>query len=335
MAATYSTASLTTAFAANKCMLGLFNPAGSGQVIRVYRLFALNNQLVNVTGVLTNLEVRKLTACTGGTTLVPTRHDINSNNLTAGIPLLATTQFISAASWATNVLTVTFTQPTVPTLSAAVWANGMVTVTTSLAHGYTVGQWVTVAGSTPAGYNGIYVIRQVPSTTTFLVELVSNPGTYTSGATLSAGHSYQIGQEVTIIGVTPTAYNTYNSGVYTIASIPANNQITCAMTTNPGTYTSGGQTDPSIISGTNQTFTISSLYRRVIWSTDEPSNASGTTAATFDEFETFLPFGTIWSMGYADTSTEPITLRAGEGVGIINTGGSLGAADFFAEYTVV
>lgn len=331
MAATYSTASLTTAFAANKCMLGIFNPAGSTQVIRVYRLFALNNQLVNVTGVLTNIEVRKLTACSGGTTLVPTRHDTNSLNLPAGVPLTSLTEPISTASWSTNVATITMTPAIVPTLSAAVWANGAVTVTTSLAHGYTVGQWVTIAGSTPAGYNGLYVITQVPSTTTFMFNLVSNPGTYTSGATLSAGHSYQIGQQISITGVTPTAFN----GVYTIASIPANNQITASLLSNPGTYTSGGSISPTIIIGTNQSFTISSLYRRVIWSTDEPSNASGTTAATFDEFETFLPFGTIWSMGYADTSTEPITLRAGEGVGIINTGGSIGAADFFAEFTVI
>jgi hypothetical protein len=82
-------------------------------------------------------------------------------------------------------------------------------------------------------------------------------------------------------------------------------------------------------------FTATSLYKRVIWSTDEPSNASGTTAATLDEFEIFLPFGQIFSLGYADPNTEPIVLRPGEGLGVINTGGSIGQADLFLECTII
>lgn len=331
MAASYTVPSLTTAFASNKCMIGVFNPASSNQVIRVYRIFALNNQLVNVTGVLTNLEVRKLTACSGGTTIIPTRHDSNSTNWCAGIPLAASTQTITAMSYSAGSTTITMSQPAVPSVSTMAWANNVITVTTTGAHGYTVGQWVTIAASNPTGYNGTYVILQVPSTTTFIIAQATNPGTYTSSATLSAGHSYQVGQQVSVSGVTPSQWNMTSAPV---TSIPANNQIVITDT-DPGVgYTSGGVVNPAILAGTNQSFTLGSLYRRVIWSTDEPSNASGTTAATVDEFQTFLPFGTIWNMGYADTSTEPITLRAGEGCGVINTGGSIGAADFFIELTV-
>lgn len=335
MAASYTVASIGTAFAANKCMISVFNPAGSGQVVRVYRIFALNNQMTAVTGLLTNLEIRKLSASTGGTILVPAAHDSSSTNLFNNIPLAAVTQTLSTASWATNVITYTTTAPSVPTVSAMTWANNTITVTTSAAHGYTVGQWVTVAGSTPAGYNGTYTIVCIPSTTTFVVKQTTNTGgTYTSGATLSAGHSYQVGQQITVTGVTPSGYN----GTYTIVSIPTNNTLTVANAVNPGTWSSGGTIVPAILTGTNQTYTPTSLYRRVLWSTDEPNSGTAVataTAATTDEFQTLLPFGTIWSMGYADSSTEPITLRAGEGVGVINTGGSIGTCDFFLEMTVV
>lgn len=85
MAATYNLAALDVAFAANKCMAGVFNGSGSGVVIRVYRIWMLNNQLTTVTGVLTNVELRKITAATGGTDIAPTLNDTNSAALPAQI----------------------------------------------------------------------------------------------------------------------------------------------------------------------------------------------------------------------------------------------------------
>lgn len=85
MAASFNINALDVAFAANKCMAGIFNGTGSGKVLRVYRIWMLNNQLNAVTGVLTNLELRKITAASGGTTIVPTKNDSNTTDLPAQI----------------------------------------------------------------------------------------------------------------------------------------------------------------------------------------------------------------------------------------------------------
>lgn len=63
-----------------------------------------------------------------------------------------------------------FLEPIVATPTNAVPATpsaGSVRYTTSAAHGFSVGQYVTIAGSSIAGYNGTYLISSVPSTTTF------------------------------------------------------------------------------------------------------------------------------------------------------------------------
>jgi hypothetical protein len=172
MAATYTLPALNVAFSSSKSMISLFNGSGSGRVLRVYRVWALNNQITAVTGVLTNLELRKISASSGGTALTTTKHDSNSTTLS------------------------TITQ---------------------------------------------------------------------------------------------------------------------------------------ILPATNATVTLGTMYRRVIWSTDEP--ATGT--LTLDEFQCFLPLCCIWSMGYADTTTDPITLREGEGLTLMNFGGASGQADFFFEFTSV
>lgn len=170
MAASYTVVAQNAAFAANKSMISVFNGAGSGKVIRVYRIWALNNQLTAVTGVLTNLEIRKITAASGGTALTPTKHDSNS----AALP----------------------------------------------------------------------------------------------GAVLTA---------------------------------------------------------------TNSTVTLGGMYRRLIWSTDEPA----VNVLSIDELETFVPLCCIWSMGYADTTTDPIILREGDGVSVMNSANASGQADFIAEITAV
>jgi Tfp pilus assembly major pilin PilA len=168
MAATYTVWSKNTVFAANKCMISIFNGSSSAVTIKLYRVYALNNQYVAVTGVLTNLELRKLTSAAGGTTLTAAPHDTN------------------------NTL------------------------------------------------------------------------------------------------------------------------------------------DANVICSTNATVTPTDLYRRVLWSTDEPT---ANTTMTVDEFECLLPFGCIWSMGYGESSVEPITLNANEGVGLINTGAVVGQCDLILEFT--
>jgi hypothetical protein len=74
------------------------------------------------------------------------------------------------------------TQRIVLTDATFTWADGIVTVT-STSHGNSDGDYITVSGSTPSGYNGSYVIRYVDANT-FTYVLATNPGTYTSGASI-------------------------------------------------------------------------------------------------------------------------------------------------------
>jgi len=85
MAETHTLAAIGATFASNKSMAGLFNGSGSGRVLRVYRVWVLNNQTAGVTGVLTTWTLRKTSAQTGGTAIVPTKHDSNSATLVAQI----------------------------------------------------------------------------------------------------------------------------------------------------------------------------------------------------------------------------------------------------------
>lgn len=65
-------------------------------------------------------------------------------------------------------------------LTAATWSGGVATYTTTTAHGYAAGQFVIVTNNTPTAYNGYFVIASVPTSTTFTVAMVSNPGTNTA-----------------------------------------------------------------------------------------------------------------------------------------------------------
>lgn len=61
------------------------------------------------------------------------------------------------------------------------WAANVTTYTTAAVHGLAIGSLVTIKGSNPVGYDGYYRVVTVPSTTTFTVAQLSNPGTWTSG----------------------------------------------------------------------------------------------------------------------------------------------------------
>lgn len=77
----YTIASPGTNFNTNKTMIGVFNGAGSGRVVRLYRAWLLNNQTTAVTGVNVLLELRGLTTGSGGTSIIPTKHDTEDEAL--------------------------------------------------------------------------------------------------------------------------------------------------------------------------------------------------------------------------------------------------------------
>jgi hypothetical protein len=83
MAQTYTVAAIGATFGNNKSMLGVFNGSGSGRIIRVYRVWVLNNQTAGVTGVLTTWTLRRSSAQSAGTSLTPTKHDTASETAPA------------------------------------------------------------------------------------------------------------------------------------------------------------------------------------------------------------------------------------------------------------
>lgn len=85
MAQTYTLSATGIALAANKTLLGIFNGSGSGRVVRVYRIWCLNNQVTAVAGVVGMLELRRITTGSGGTAITPVKHDSNNESFPAQI----------------------------------------------------------------------------------------------------------------------------------------------------------------------------------------------------------------------------------------------------------
>jgi hypothetical protein len=85
MAATFTAAFLGVTFGNNKSMAGIFNGSGSGVVLRIKRIWVLNNQTSAVTGVLTTWSLRRSTAQSSGTSVTPVKHDTNSSSIPAQV----------------------------------------------------------------------------------------------------------------------------------------------------------------------------------------------------------------------------------------------------------
>jgi hypothetical protein len=85
MAQTYTASFLAVAFGNNKSMAGIFNGAGSARVLRIKRIWLLNNQTAAVTGVLTTFALKKSSAQSAGTAVTPTKHDTASETAPAAV----------------------------------------------------------------------------------------------------------------------------------------------------------------------------------------------------------------------------------------------------------
>lgn len=75
MAQIYTISALGIAVLNNKSLLGLYNGIGSGRVVRLHRVWILNNQVTAITGVATFLELRRITTGSGGIAISPLEHD--------------------------------------------------------------------------------------------------------------------------------------------------------------------------------------------------------------------------------------------------------------------
>lgn len=167
------------------------------------------------------------------------------------------------------------------------------TVTTTAAHGFIVGNSVSITGATPADYSGIKTVASVPGSTTFtfsipvyppatalntykavihpytatLTSIAKITGTWT--ATTSSAHGFHAGQAITISGA-----NASFNGNWTITTVPS--ATTFTLTTSGSiTAATGGNVTPSTTPVTISTLSRSGTTIAAI------ATATGLTAGYF------------------------------------------------------
>ncbi len=166
-----------------------------------------------------------------------------------------------------------------------------VTITTSSAHGFSIGQTVSISGVTLPGYNGAFTIVSVPSATTFTVTN-NNSGLAASGGGIAAAAigiaatsgATESGNTVTIttptIATTATGVSEASTAQATIAlgaAIETGNVV--AVTTSANHNFVVGQ---SVViagvtpAGFNGTFTITGILSPTSFTYTDPTAALGT-----------------------------------------------------------
>jgi hypothetical protein len=90
----------------------------------------------------------------------------------------------------------------------------------------------------------------------------------------------------------------------------------------------------NISAGTGRTITGGTVYRRILWSNDEPA----VSASTIDEWECLIPNTEIFNSGYGDSNVEPLACipATAQGFDIHQAGASaVGTVDCEIEMTIV
>lgn len=116
MAKTYTASAIGVAFASNKSLLGLLNGHATRKV-KIYRAWTLNNQTAAVTGVLTSMSLRMLSALTGGTAVTPVAHD--TGNTTVDLTSVTCVTGGTATQTAGNALRIWMWSGDEPAVSSA------------------------------------------------------------------------------------------------------------------------------------------------------------------------------------------------------------------------
>lgn len=308
----------------------LYNYPGSTQVVRVYRAWMVTTNLTTAAGGTTGYgdyildKFTSAIAPAGGAAVGLINHDLT----TPAWPT-ATVAVITGTSWLASVATFTTTAGAAGTISTPGFTTTsatpfQTTCTTLAAHGLVAGQNVTIAGVTPAGFNGTYQVLSVPTTLTFTISVTGNPGAWVSGGTTVGGHSYRPGQNIVAASIVSsgTGGATYN-GTWQIATVPTSNTFTttATMNLNPGTWTSGGTIGPAVVMLLGNTSITGTLNSTGIIKQVARSNWSATTSTTTlvaSNLQTLYPLNILQDAGYGDANVEPIVLRGGEGVRIYN-----------------
>ena len=107
---TYTVQAQQIPFSANRQILSLFNPAGSGKIIKVYQVRLENNQSTAVTGVTTLIQLIRITTASGGVSRTPQALDTAGTGLgtiTAGTGMTVTeTDVHRIIAWSSDEPTV-------------------------------------------------------------------------------------------------------------------------------------------------------------------------------------------------------------------------------------
>jgi hypothetical protein len=82
---TYYALADAVACAQNKQVISIFNAAGSGRILSIKKLFIINTQLANVTGVMLRHDVKKITTHSAGTVVTPVLCDTDNPALPAEV----------------------------------------------------------------------------------------------------------------------------------------------------------------------------------------------------------------------------------------------------------
>lgn len=91
----YTLAAIGATIRFNKSLIALFNATGSGKVLRIYKIWTLNNQSVAVTSLQILMELRKISAISGGGALTPLKHNTD-------VPTLPSTIVAAEGATTTN-----------------------------------------------------------------------------------------------------------------------------------------------------------------------------------------------------------------------------------------
>jgi hypothetical protein len=121
-------------------------------------------------------------------------------------------------------------------LTSLAWNTGVVTATTTAPHGFTVSQvyFLTIAGTTPAGYSGTFACT-ITGASSFTYVLASNPGAETVAGTYTTSTQTQLQQmsstffaqgSDTPVYVLELGASSVNAGVAALSTYIANNLLT-------------------------------------------------------------------------------------------------------------
>ena len=210
----------------------------------------------------------------------------------------------------TKTVTVSFTTSSVATTATGIQGNGTYAVyTTASAHNLVAGQYVTVAGVTPSGYNttsGIPAqVLAVPSSTTFLIANATVAQSTVAG-TVTSNVAPPIGTPVT---VTDTFWMGA-FGVYTIETRPSETSFTySAKGSIPSSWAS-----TSIFDVNKTTVTLGQLYSNISLITSSITNSGQQITVT---------------------TTQPHGLAIGNEVSIVGTTASTNAPNGNFQVTAV